>query len=357
MASFISLKIITLFIFILAYILILTRRINSLWVVFGAAGILFLIGAINLKEALLSINFNVLGVFLGTMVLSHLFIYSEVPNFLASKILNKSKNVSMAFLGVCLLASFISSFTENVATVLIVAPIALKIAKLIEVNPVPLLIGVALSSNLQGTATLIGDSPSIILAMEAGMNFNDFFWMKAHPGIFFAVELGAVGAFFVLWLFFRHYKNRVPLHFKIIPKTWIPTILISSMVLSLVIFSFLKNRPTYGIAGICLFWAILGVLWHKFYHKESISLKRDLDWHTFFFLGGIFILVGALTTQGIIKDIADLISRFAGKNILFSYILIVVVSVLVSAFVDNIPYTMAMIPVAKLVSADLGVSM
>ncbi|MCM8792197.1 MAG: SLC13 family permease [Candidatus Omnitrophica bacterium] len=357
MASFISLKTITIFIFILTYILILTRKINSLLVVFSGIGLLFLIGAISLKEAFFSINFNVLGVFLGTMVLSHLFIYSEVPHFLASKILNNSKNVSMAFLGVCLLSGFISSFTENVATVLIVAPIALKIAKIIEINPVPLLIGVSLSSNLQGTATLIGDSPSIILAMEAGMNFNDFFWMRARPGIFFAVELGAVGAFFVLWLFFKRYKDRAPSDFKITPKTWIPTLLLSAMVLSLVFFSFLKNKPTYGIAGICLFWAMWGVLWHKFYHKESISLKKDLDWYTFFFLVGIFILVGTLNVQGIIKDIAASIGRFAGKNVLFAYVLIVGVSVLVSAFVDNIPYTMAMIPVAKLVSLDLGVSM
>ena len=356
MASFIPLKTITFFIFIISYILILNRKINSLWVVYSAVAILIFLGAISPKEAFLSINFNVLGVFLGTMVLSHLFIYSEVPHFLASKIVHRAKNVGLAFLGVCFLSGFISSFTENVATVLIVAPIALKIAKLAGINPVLLLIGVSLSSNLQGTATMIGDSPSIILAMQAKMNFNDFFWMHSKPGIFFAVEIGAIGAFFILWLFFRKYKNKVLVDFKIKPKTWVPTFLILGMVLNLVFFSFLKNRPTYGIAFICLLWAIIGVLWHRFYHKESISLKKDLDWHTFFFLIGIFILVGSLNSQGIINDIAKYISLFCGKNVLFSYILIVGISVLISAFVDNIPYTMAMIPVAKMVAQNLGVS-
>lgn len=245
--------------------------------------ILLLGGAIGFKQALASININVLGVFLGTMVLSGLFIYSGVPAYLASLLVDKAKSICMAMLLVCGLAGFISSFTENVATVLIVAPIALEIARAINISPVPLLIGVALSSNLQGTATMIGDSPSIILAMQSGMNFNDFFWMKGRPGIFFAVEFGALGAFFILWLIFKNY-NQSPKKIEIVrPKTWIPTILMSLMVLNLVISSFIKNRHQYTIAFICLSWALVGLIWHELKHAESISLVKNLDWQTFFF--------------------------------------------------------------------------
>jgi len=355
-------KILTLGIFLGCYLIISyamnrQKHVLALVAVYLAVASLLLTGAINFLQAFRSINFNVLGVFLGTMILSTLFIYSEVPAYLATNLVNKSKSVCMAMLLVCGLAAFISSFTENVATVLIVAPIAFEIAKAIKINPVPLLIGVALSTNLQGTATMIGDSPSIILAMEAKMNFNDFFWMLKRPGIFFAVEFGAIGSFFILWLIFRKFKQP-PSKIEILqPKTWIPTILMSLMILSLVFASFIKNKPLYSIAFICLFWAGVGLIWHELKHKESISLVRNLDWMTFFFLIGIFILVGSLSYQGIIAEIAKKISNFSGKNALFTYFLIVGLSVVLSAFVDNIPYTVAMIPVAKILAENLGLWM
>jgi Na+/H+ antiporter NhaD/arsenite permease-like protein len=290
------------------------------------------------------------------MVLSSLFIYSGVPALLATKLVAKSKTVGMALLAVCALSEFISSFTENVATILIVAPIALEIARAININPVPLLIGVALSANLQGTATMIGDSPSIILALESGMNFNDFFWMRGKPGIFFAVELGAIGAFYVLYRLFKRYHQKPTKIEETKVKSWFPTIAMVLMVFSLVVSSFFKNRPCYTIAYICLFWGLVGLIWHEIYHKESISLVKNLDWQTFFFLIGIFILVGSLNYVGLINDVACGISKFAAGNPFFAYSLIVWLSVFISAIVDNIPYTIAMIPVAKIVAANLGVS-
>lgn len=355
-------KYISLAVFLVCYVFIsyfMNRQKHTfaLWTVYLGAVVLLVSGAINLPGALASINVNVLGVFLGTMVLSGLFIFSGVPAYLASTLVDKSKSVCMAMLLVCGLSGFISSFTENVATVLIVAPIALEIAKAIKVNPIPLLIGVALSANLQGTATMIGDSPSIILAMQSGMNFNDFFWMQKKPGIFFAVELGAIGAFFILWLFFKKYQQKPKEIETIKPRTWIPTLLMSLMIASLVISSFIQNKPQYSVAIICLSWAMVGLIWHEFKHRESISLVRNLDWQTFFFLIGIFILVGSLTYTGIIEDIAKSISSFTGQNAFFAYMLIVWLSVLLSAFIDNIPYTIAMIPVAKIVASNLGLSM
>jgi len=355
-------KYLSLAIFLVAYLFISyfmnrQKHKSALITVYLGVVVLLLTRAINFGQALGSINLNVLGVFLGTMVLSSLFIYSGVPAYLASSLVDKSKSISMAMLLVCGLSGFISSFTENVATVLIVAPIALEIARAISINPVPLLIGVALSANLQGTATMIGDSPSIILAMQSGMNFNDFFWMGAHPGIFFAVELGAIGAFFILWFIFRKY-NQPPQKIEIIkPKTWVPATLMSLMVISLVISSFITHKHQLAVAFICLFWATVGLIWHELKHRESISLIKDLDWQTFFFLIGIFILVGSLSSNGIIEDIAKYISSFTGQNAFFAYMLIVWLSVLISAFVDNIPYTIAMIPVAKIVAGNLGMPM
>jgi Na+/H+ antiporter NhaD/arsenite permease-like protein len=288
------------------------------------------------------------------MILSGLFIFSGVPAYLATKLVDRAKNVGMALLSVCLLAGFISSFVENVATVLIVAPIAFEVARKLKANPVPFLIGIAVSSNLQGCATMIGDSPSIILALSSGMNFMDFFWMKGRPGITFAVELGALVSFYILYLLFRKYKQPVAKIEEAKVKTWFPTILLSLMLLTLAASSFIKNKPTYTIAFICISYGIIGLTWHEVKHKESINLLKGLDWHTFFFLIGIFILVGSLTYAGVIDDIASFITSFTKGNKFLAYTIIVWLSVLLSAFIDNIPYTIAMIPVVKLVAASLG---
>ena len=348
-------KLLVIVVFLTAYTLLILKKGNPFIVLAGAIAMLFAARALNIQEALSSINYNVLGVFCGTMVLSSLFIFSNVPAFLATRLVDRARSVGMAMLYVCLLAGFISSFVENVATVLIVAPIAFEVAKKLKANPMPFLIGIAVASNLQGCATMIGDSPSIILALSSGMSFMDFFWMKGRPGITFAVEIGAVASFFVLYLMFRKYKEPIVKIEEVKVKTWIPTILLSMMMLTLAVSSFIKTKHPYTIAFICLTYGLIGLIWHELKHKESISLVKDLDWHTFFFLIGIFILVGTLTQRGIVDDIAGLIIRYTRGNTFLAYTVIIWLSVILSAFIDNIPYTIAMIPVAKLVAGSLGV--
>jgi Na+/H+ antiporter NhaD/arsenite permease-like protein len=343
-------------VFLITYILLMLKRGHPFVVLGSAIGLLLVSGVVNLTQALSSINYNVLGVFLGTMILSSLFIFSDVPAYLATKLVDRSKTVGMALLSVCILSGFISSFVENVATVLIVAPIAFEVAKKLKANPIPFLIGIAVSSNLQSCATMIGDSPSIILALSSGMNFMDFFWMKGRAGITFAVELGALASFYVLYLLFKKYKEPVIQIKEVKVKTRIPTWLLAFMMLTLALSSFVKNKPPYTIAFICLIYSIIGLVWHELKHRESLSVVKDLDWHTFFFLIGIFILVGSLTYTGIIDDIANSIISFTKGNKFLAYTIIVWLSVLLSAFVDNIPYIIAMIPVAKLIAVSLGVS-
>jgi len=347
-------KLLVVSVFLIAYMLLILKKGNSFIILGSAIVVLFAARALSIQEALSSINYNVLGVFCGTMVLSGLFIFSKVPAFLATRLVDRSKSVGMAMLYVCLLAGFISSFVENVATVLIVAPIAFEVAKKLKANPVPFLIGIAVSSNLQGCATMIGDSPSIILALSSGMSFMDFFWMKGRPGITFAVELGAVASFGVLYLMFRKYKEPIVRIEEVKVKTWFPTILLSMMMLTLAASSFIKAKHPYTIAFICLTYGLIGLIWHELKHKESVSLVKDLDWHTFFFLIGIFILVGTLTQRGIVDDIAGFIIKYTKGNAFLAYTVIIWLSVILSAFIDNIPYTIAMIPVAKLVASSLG---
>lgn len=348
-------KLLVVSIFLTAYTLIVLKKGNPFIVLASAIAVLFTTRALSVHEAFSSINYNVLGVFCGTMILSSLFIFSNVPAFLATRLVDRAKSVGMAMLYVCLLAGFISSFVENVATVLIVAPIAFEVAKKLKANPVPFLIGIAVSANLQGCATMIGDSPSIILALSSGMSFMDFFWMKGRPGITFAVEIGAIASFCVLYLMFRKYKEPIVRIEEVKVKTWFPTILLGMMMLTLAASSFIKARHPYTVAFICLAYGLIGLIWHELKHRESISLVKDLDWHTLFFLVGIFVLVGTLTQRGIVDDIAGFIIKYTRGNTFLAYTVIIWLSVVLSAFIDNIPYTIAMIPVAKLVASSLGV--
>jgi Na+/H+ antiporter NhaD/arsenite permease-like protein len=130
---------------------------------------------VTLESALWSINWNVIGIYVGMLFIAEALVHSKVPDYLAIWLVNRSKNVWSAMLFVCALTGILSIFIENVACILIVAPIAFSIAKRIRVSPVPMIIGCAISSNLQGVATLIGDPPSMILAAHAGLTFNDFF--------------------------------------------------------------------------------------------------------------------------------------------------------------------------------------
>ena len=164
-----------LIIFLVAYTLFISFPKWRPYVAIIGSTLLILLGVLVPLDTLKLINWNVIGIFWGTLVVAELFMYSKVPAYLAEKLVNKSKTTGMAILYICILSSILSAFVENVATVLIIAPIAFAVARRINVSPVAMIIGVAISSNLQGTATLIGDPPSMILAGYTKMTFNDFF--------------------------------------------------------------------------------------------------------------------------------------------------------------------------------------
>ncbi len=347
---------VSLVIFILAYALFITFYKWRPHVAIAGSLILIAAGVIGLRDVLFLINWNVIGIFWGTLVVAELFMYSRAPAFLAEKLINKCKTAGMAFLIICILSSALSAFVENVATVLIIAPIGFAIASKMKISPVSMMIGIAISSNLQGTATLIGDPPSMILGGYTKMTFNDFFFYQGKPSIFFAVELGALVSFIVLYLFFKRYREPVASAKVEKVKTWTPTWILIILIVALALSSFFD--PGFGfLAGIlCMVAAIISISWYAFFEKgRVVPLMKELDWRTTFFLCGIFIMVGALSMQGWLVKAADFIASVSGGNLLLTYILIIGASVALSAFIDNVPYLVAMIPVAQTLSTHLGV--
>ena len=349
-------KVLILAIFFFAYIGIIFKREWGLWFIFGAVFTLLLTKTIFIEQIPSFINWNVLGVFLGTTILSYLFAFSGIPSFLIEKIIHKGFPLPVCYLIICAVTGFISAFVENVATILLMAPVAFEFSKKLKINPVPLFISMAVSSNLQGCATMVGDSPSIIMALETGMNFNDFFWLNGRPGIFFSVQIGAVLGLIVLYLFFRRVKTplvEIPLNSEKV-KTWVPLYLFCFFIVSFAVGSlFFADKYKFYPAFLALSWALIGVIWQLFFRREAISLRKDIDWSSFFLLAGLFILIGSLNEGGIIEDFSNSLVDFGNSPFLL-YNLIVWFSVFISGFVDNIPYTMAMISTIKLLTASLN---
>jgi Na+/H+ antiporter NhaD/arsenite permease-like protein len=254
------------------------------------------------------------------------------------------------------MTGLISAFVENVATVLIVAPIALALAKKLKINPMNMLIAIAVSSNLQGTATLIGDPPSMLLAGFTKMNFNDFFFYHGRPSIFFAVETGAVASFLVLYFVFRKHREKAALIPVEIVRSWVPTFILIITIILLAASSFYDRDFSYQAGIICTAAGLISLMWRKLAVNGSVRKTIGiLDWDSTIFLAGVFVLVGSLTATGLIESLANIMANLAGNNILFAYIMTVFLSVLISAFVDNVPFLAAMLPAAISVSAKLGV--
>ena len=189
---------IALALFAVTYVLMLVFSKYRPYIALASALIFVVSGMLPITSVLGTIDFNVLLMIAGTMGIVSLFIESKMPKLLADLVMEKVPNVQLAAVAMALFAGIISAFVDNVATVLMVAPVALEICKKLKTNPVPIIIAIAVSSNLQGAATLVGDTTAIMLGSALGMSFTDFFWYKGKPGMFFAVELGALLSAFII---------------------------------------------------------------------------------------------------------------------------------------------------------------
>ena len=295
----------------------------------------------------------------GTMGIVALFIESKMPELLADLIMEKVPNVQCAAVAMALFAGIISAFVDNVATVLMIAPVALEICKKLKTNPVPFIIAIAVSSNLQGAATLVGDTTAIMLGSALDMSFTDFFWYKGRPGMFFAVELGAVLSALIIAFLFKKEKAEIP---KTAERTkvtdYVPSILLLGTILLLIGASFIPNKPDITNGLICCGLLLIGLV-YNFIRKKNVSAivapLKEIDFQTIGLLLGLFIMIGGISEQGVIAAAAGLLAKAGGGNVFLLYTVIVWASVLISAFIDNIPYVATMIPVIAGIASTLNI--
>jgi len=346
----------SLIIFSLCYLLFVVLPHRRSWTACIGGALLVATGVLNWKEALFTkISWNVMGLFFGTLILAEMFLMSRVPAVLAEWLVDKSKSTRTAMLALCALSGVISMFVENVAVVLLVAPVALSLADKLKISPVPLLIGIAVSSNLQGTATMIGDPPSMILAGYMRMGFWDFFAYKGHPGIFFAVQIGAIASLVVLAVVYRRHTEKSTLIPQETARSWVPAILLGCLIIGLSFATALDPDFAWFAGVYTLSLSVLALVWFRLHARWGSTRKliTTLDWETTFFLIGVFVLVGGLSDSGWMDRLSGLMSNTVGGNAALAFTMIVVFSVIVSGFVDNVPFLLVMIPVAQKVADQI----
>lgn len=349
-----------LILFAITYVFMLIFSKYRPYIALGSALLFIVTGMLPLKEVFGSIDFNVLLMIVGTMGLVQLFIDSKMPALLADLIMEKVPNVQLTAVCLSLFSGIISAFVDNVATVLMVAPVALAVCRKLDTNPVPVIIAIAVSSNLQGAATLVGDTTAIMLGSYADMSFLDFFWYQGRPGIFFAVELGAIVSVLILAWLFRKHKAPIPKQeTRTVVTDYVPTVLLVGTVLLLIVASFIPNKPSITNGLICVGLMVVGLIYNGLKNKTRESVLgtlKAIDFETIGLLFGLFLMIGGISHMGVIDAAASLFARLGGGNVFVLYTVIVWASVLISAFIDNIPYVATMLPVISGLAAALGIN-
>jgi len=348
-----------LILFAATYVLMLIFSKYRPYIALGSAAIFIVTGMLPLDQIIPAIDMNVLLMIAGTMGLVALFIESKMPALLADLVMERVSSVQMAAVAMALFAGVISAFMDNVATVLMIAPVALEICRKLKTNPVPFIIGIAVSSNLQGAATLVGDTTAIMLGSALDMSFLDFFWYHGRPGMFFVVELGAVIAALILMFIFRKEKGRIPaVAQRTVVTDYVPTVLLLGTIVLLIGASFIPSKPDVTNGLICCALLAVGLV-YSFIRRKDLSAIVDpiksIDFQTIGLLLGLFLMIAGIKEQGVIDAAADLLAKAGGSNVFLLYTVIVWASVLISAFIDNIPYVATMIPVIASLSATLGI--
>ena len=350
--------VLALVLFIIMYVLLLLFPRYRPWIALGTALVFVILQIMPLQEILGSINFNVLMMIAGTMGIVSLFIESGMPSLMADIIVDKMPNVKWTIVALALFAGIVSAFVDNVATVLMIAPVAIAIARKFEISPIAMVIAISVSSNLQGAATLVGDTTAILLGGYADMTFMDFFVFHGKAGIFWAVELGALLTAGVLLILFRKETQPTVGKDRTKVKDYVPTILLAGTVVLLIIASFIPNTPEYINGYICMTLLIIGLIWNVIKKRSLLGITKpvsEIDYETLLLLTGLFIVIGGITQAGVIDEIAKLFLKIGSGNLFVIYMLIVWVSVALSAFVDNIPYVATMLPVVQGIAAGMGV--
>ncbi len=336
--------------FLISYIFIIWEKVHRSVVVLVAGALVIAIGLINQEQAVESVDFNTLWLLIGMMIIVGITRKSGIFEYLAIKSAKLARgNPLLILLIFSLITALASALLDNVTTVLLMVPVTYAITYRLGVSPIPFLLAEILASNIGGTATLIGDPPNIMIGSAVGLGFMDFVTNLTLPVI--VILIITIG---ILLFIFRKSLHADPKNIQEVMelderetiKEW--AILKKSLfVLSLTILGFMMHQSlhlesaTIALLGAGLLLLITG--------EDPEEALLSVEWTTILFFAGLFIIVGSLEVNGVIEYVAQQTLTVTGDNELMTGMLVLWLSAIASAFVDNIPYTATMIPLLQTV--------
>ncbi len=338
-------------VFLISYAIIISEKIHRTVVALLGGMLVIIGGVINQEQAIEAIDFNTIGLLIGMMVIVGIAKYSGLFEYLAVSAAKQSKGDPIKIMvSLTIITAILSALLDNVTTVLLIVPITFSIAKALEINPMPFLFAEIMASNIGGTSTLIGDPPNIMIGSATGLGFMDFV-VNLAPVI---IVIMIVTVFLLKMLYRKQLVTREELKQNIMrmdPYSQIKNMVLlkkSLFVIALVIFGFFIHQYVHlESATIALTGAALLLLITRDDPEHALTA---VEWPVIFFFAGLFILVGALEHVGVIEWIALEGLKLTGGAMLPTGMLILWLSAIASAFVDNIPFVATMIPLIE----DMG---
>ncbi|MDP2647605.1 MAG: SLC13 family permease [Desulfobacterales bacterium] len=411
-------KWITLTMVVIVFALILLRKVPIHWLSLGAAAVLIALGIISPEKALLDsgngVNWDVLAIYFGYGMLALPLMESKMPAAISNWILPKLRKEKYALLFLCTLSAFLSSFMANPVVVIILAPLAIEMAERLKSSLFLYLVGLAISSNVVTTVSMVADPPALILAMQTNMTFLDFYWFHSRPSLGTLTVVGVLAALLTLLFQFRRLNNAVDVIVQPVRVAVKSVILIGvggmgcavaiilnilglntaailfllalSIIISVLDALFPEQTAIHqgylqlslGPAAIFVLsifalalvpnatlgflkyqgWVglILGILALLMLGRKWFEGVKEFDWVSIAFLIGIFIVIGSVNQVGLLKDFSNLMIGIGLTNPLVVFVIITWLSVALSSFIDNVPYTVLMIPVCSYMAQAVGVN-
>ena len=342
-------------IFVAAYALIISEKVHRTIVGIFGAMLMILIGIISQETAIHHIDFNTLGLLMGMMIIVNITSETGLFNFLAIWSAKKVKaHPAKLLIALSLLTAVCSALLDNVTTVLLTVPITFNIANQLKVDVKPFLMAQIISSNIGGTATLVGDPPNIMIGSAVGLNFMDFIFNLTPPAIL--IWLITVAIMLVMYKSKLH--TQVELQDKVMrldEKSQITDSLLMKkclVVLAITMSLFIMHGTLHLETATAALTGAGLLLLITYSHNEAMIAKilSKIEWLAIFFFAGLFVLVGALVETGVIKMLAAEAIEITHGSVEATAMIILWMSAIASAFIDNIPFVATMIPLIK----DMG---
>jgi Na+/H+ antiporter NhaD/arsenite permease-like protein len=335
-------------IFVAAYVIIATEWWHKTVAALLGGLLMILFGVLTQEEAFAAVDWNVIFLLAGMMIIAHITAETGVFQWLAIRAAKLADGRPLRLLLILSLVTAVASaFLDNVTTVVLIVPVTIYIAEALGINPRPFLVSEILAANIGGAATLIGDPPNILIGSAANLGFDKFLWHMAPPVI------AILGLYLLLARFIFHQDLKEGAQHRDLVLAMDERKVISDpillrkalVVLGATIGGFLLHR-TFHLepATVALTGAVLLLLWSGFSPQQALA---EIEWTTLFFFFGLFIMVEGVVKIGLIDILARRALDLTGGELATTSFLILWLSAILSGIVDNIPYTATMIPLVQ----------